>query len=36
MYNIKFIKLFRLRYYGHIETMNKNRMPKQIVTVRMG
>jgi hypothetical protein len=31
---IKFIKLLTLRWYGHIERINK-KIPKQIVTTRL-
>jgi hypothetical protein len=32
---VKFIKSLRLKWYGHIERMNKKQMPKQIVIVRI-
>jgi hypothetical protein len=32
---LKFIKLLRLRRDGHTESLNNERIPKQIVTARM-
>jgi hypothetical protein len=32
---VKFIKYLRLRWCGHIERMNNERMPKKIMTTKM-
>jgi hypothetical protein len=32
---VKFIKSLRLRWCGHIERMNNERMPKQIMTTKI-